>query len=53
MKCAQLVCYPDIHERTRDDVTNKETTGEGPGLQKNTIRIIVGVKREESNRRRI
>ena len=31
---AQLVCYPGIHECTRDDGTNKETTGEGQGLRK-------------------
>ena len=33
-KCAQLVCYPGTHESTRDDGTNRETTGEGPGLRK-------------------
>ena len=40
------MCYPGIHEFTRDDGTNRETT-EGPGLQggKNLVRIIVGVTR--------
>ena len=27
-------CYAGIHECTRDDGTNRETTGESPGLQK-------------------
>ena len=33
-KCVQLVYYPGMHKCTRDDGTNKETTGEGPGLLK-------------------
>ena len=36
---------PGIHDCTRDDGTNRETTGEGPVLRKNNlVRIIVGVK---------
>ena len=51
MKCAQLVCYASIHECTRDDGTNRESTGEGPGLQKNNlVRIIVGVKRADKRK---
>ena len=40
------MCYPGIHECTSDVGTNRETTGEGPGLRKNNlVRIIVRVKR--------
>ena len=28
------MCYHGIHECTRNDGTDKETTREGPGLQK-------------------
>ena len=38
-----MVCL--IHECTRDDGTNRETTGEGPDWQKELVRIIVGIKR--------
>ncbi len=41
------MCYPGIHDCTRDDGTNRETP-EGPGSrQTNQIRIIVGVKRAD------
>ena len=43
--CAKL----SIHECTRDDGTNRETTGEGPDLPKNNlVRIIMGVKRADN-----
>ena len=32
--CAQLVCYPGIQERIRDNGTNRETTGGGPGAKR-------------------
>ena len=35
-KCALLVCYPGLHEYNGDDDTNRETTGEDPGLRKIT-----------------
>ena len=37
LKCAQLVYYPGIHECARDGGTNRETTGEGPGLRKQPV----------------
>jgi len=33
-KIAQLMRYPGIHVWPRDDVTNRETTGEGAYLRK-------------------
>ena len=41
-KCAQPVCYPGMHEWTRDDGANRETTGEGPGLRKNNLVRRIG-----------
>ena len=32
-------CYPGTHERTEDDGTNRETTGEGPVLRKTIVWI--------------
>ena len=43
--------YLGIHESTRDDGTNRETTGEGPGLRINNLnRIIVRVKRADEKK---
>ena len=42
------MCYPGIHECTRDD---GETTGEGQGCVNNLVRVIVGVGR--ANKRRM
>ena len=45
------MCYPGIHECTRDDVTNRETTEEGPRFAKNNlVKTIVGVKRADKRR---
>ena len=42
------MCFIGIHECTTDDDTNRETTGEGPGLQKQP-----GKKNRESVDKRI
>ena len=46
-KCAQLVCYSDIHTFSRDDGTNRETTDKVQVCSNTLERIIVGVRKAD------
>ena len=48
--CKGNMLSSSIHEQTRDDGTNRETTGEGPGLRKYPGKKNVGAKRDENRR---
>ena len=45
-----LVCCPGIHDCIRDNGTNRDATGGGPGLRINWVRRIVGNKRVDKRR---